>query len=733
MAKTIIISNRLPVKIHQDNHGLTLTPSAGGLATGLGSIYKQGNNLWVGWPGLFLHSEEDQKKVTAELRKESMVPIFLHKEHIKKYYEGFSNSTLWPLFHYYPQLTEYNTEDWEAYVEVNNIFCTEILKHAEPDDTIWVHDYQLLLLPEMLRKALPKASIGYFHHIPFPSYEIFRLLPWREPLVNGLLGADLIGFHTFDDMRHFLSTVSRTTGLDHEMGHFKHQGRFITVDAFPMGIDYEKYASSVTTEAVQKERKRFLSSTGNQRLILSIDRLDYTKGIPERIIAFDQLLTQFPEYRQKVSLILLVVPSRDTVTNYTHLKEELELLVGRINGKYGNLEWTPVHFFYRALPFNQLSALYSISDIALVTPLRDGMNLVCKEFVASKTDRKGVLVLSEMAGAAKELTEALIINPNDQEALVQSMRQALEMPLEEQALRLGEMQKTLQRYTIHRWVEVFMERLRYTKESQANFRAKILGRRMQQEISDEFHTAQKRLLLLDYDGTLRSFTQRPTDAKPDAKLREILRELAENPLNHVVIISGRDRRFLTKWLGDLNVGFVAEHGAWIKQENQEWHTIASMPQEWKQEILPMLEYYVDRTPGSLIEHKDYSLVWHFRKSEHGLGEMRARELVSNLQYLTGNMDIQVLEGNKVIEIKNAGINKGRASMNFVDWIKPDFILAIGDDWTDEDTFKSLPDDAYTIKVGNADSAAKFKLKSVDEVLHFLIKLTDMGNEKQSVA
>ena len=720
MSKTIIVSNRLPISIKKDEEGnLEYIPSSGGLATGLGSIYKKGNNLWLGWPGTFFTKEKNKEAVTENLHKENMAPVFLTEDDIHNFYEGFSNSTLWPLFHYFTQYVEYNPEFWESYVEVNRKFCEETLKYADESDVIWVHDYQLLLLPEMIREKLPNATIGFFNHIPFPSFEIFRSLPWRKQILNGMLGADLIGFHTYDDMRHFLSAVSRITGIDHSMGHLKSSNRIITVDALPMGIDYKKFSEAAISKETQKEVKQYYSYLNSQQLILSIDRLDYSKGIPQRLKAFDTYLERYADSREKVSLILLVVPSRDQVEHYAHLKEELDELVGRINGKYGTLNWTPVYYFYRSLPFSKLSALYCMADVALITPIRDGMNLVCKEYVASRLDRSGVLILSETAGSAKELADSILVNPNDHDQIVEAIHQALEMPEDEQDLHMSEMQDKLKRYDIHRWVDVFMERLIYTKEKQKELNARHLGERASQLITNNYKNANKRLICLDYDGTLVGFHGDPQKAEPDEELLSIIEALTKDPNNSVVIISGRDKDTLESWLGHFDLEFIAEHGVWFKEKGKEWAMADNLVQDWQEEILQILELYVDRTPGTFIEKKDYSLVWHYRKADTGFGDMRARELVSNLQYLTSNMDIQVLEGNKVIEVKNAGVNKGKAALKWLAKEEWEFITALGDDWTDEDTFHVMPDGAFTIKVGLTSSEARYNIKSYVEVRELL--------------
>ncbi|MFK7900974.1 MAG: bifunctional alpha,alpha-trehalose-phosphate synthase (UDP-forming)/trehalose-phosphatase [Cyclobacteriaceae bacterium] len=721
MSKTIIVSNRLPISISKNETGeLEYKPSSGGLATGLGSIYKSGDNLWLGWPGTFFTKPENKEKVTSELKKENMSPVFLSEKEMKEFYEGFSNSTLWPLFHYFTQYVEYDNDLWEAYVAVNRKFCDEVLKHANDKDIIWIHDYQLLLLPQMIREKLPNASIGFFNHIPFPSYEIFRQLPWRKELLEGVLGADLIGFHTYDDMRHFLSAVSRICGIDHSMGHLKCSDRIVTVDALPMGIDYEKFANAAISKDTQKEVKQFYGSLHSEQLILSIDRLDYSKGIPQRLLAFDDYLDKYPDQVGKVSLIMLVVPSRDNVEHYMHLKEELDELVGRINGKHGSLDWTPIYYFYRSLPFHKLSALYCMADVALVTPLRDGMNLVCKEYIASRLDKSGALILSETAGSAKELADAIQVNPNDRDAMVEAIHQALTMDADEQERHISEMQDKLKRYDINRWVDVFMKRLHYTKEKQKELIARQLSEKSKELIANNYKKAEKRLIYLDYDGTLVGFHSDPLKATPDKELHSIMKALTEDEKNTVLIISGRGKDTLQEWFGDYkNLEFIAEHGVWHKEKGEEWTMAENLQQDWQEEILQILELYVDRTPGTFIEKKDFSLVWHFRAAEAGFGELRARELVSNLQYLTSNMDVQVLEGNKVIEVKNAGINKGKSALRWLAKENWDFITALGDDWTDEDTFHVMPESAFTIKVGLTASEARYNIKSPIEVRELL--------------
>lgn len=722
MQRTIIVSNRLPVKIKKNEGKLVAEASEGGLATGLGSVYKQGRNLWIGWPGIDLGQESEKRQVTDMLGAENMRPVFLTDTEIKEFYEGFSNETLWPTFHYFNQYAVYQQQFWETYVQVNRKFCDEILAVAAPGDTIWIHDYQLLLLPGMVRRELPDSSIGFFQHIPFPSYEIFRLLPWRRPLLEGMLGADLVGFHTYDDMRHFLSAVNRIVGVPSHQGQVEVDNRSVMIDAFPMGIDYEKYAATAVSDEVEEQIAKYRPILKGEKLILSIDRLDYSKGIPQRLQAYELFLKKHPKFHEKVTLVMQVVPSRDEVEKYKELKEEVDELVGRINSSYRTIGWSPIQYFYRSFPLETLSAFYRMADVALVTPMRDGMNLVCKEYIASKHDGRGVLILSEMAGASKELSDSILINPNDINGMVDALHTALTMPEDEQIKHTSIMQQTIRRYNIHHWVKLFMSRLAYVKKKQKVLATRKIDRETMEKIREQYVRAQNRLIFLDYDGTLTPFRAKPGQAEPDGELIDLLRRLTADPKNQVVIISGRDCHTLEKWLGTLPVDIIAEHGVWLKKYGQGWTTIRTMDNDWKDNIRPVMDLHVSRTPGSLIEEKDYSLVWHYRRVETGLGEMRARELASHLSYLVANTQLQVMEGEKVVEVKNLAVNKGTATTRWLEYYPAECIIAIGDDRTDEDIFHVMPENAVTIKVGSKRSRAKYNTPSYTTVRALLNSL-----------
>ena len=725
MPKTIIVSNRLPVKIAKTDGDYQISPSEGGLATGLGSIYKQDNNIWIGWPGLEVTEQQDKDAITDELQALSLLPVFLSQQEISEYYEGFSNEVLWPVFHYYASTyANYPQSNWDYYQLVNQKFCDAILKIAEPGDTIWIHDYQLLLLPALVRHALPDVAIGFFLHIPFPSHEMFRLIPWRYELLEGMLGADLIGFHTFDDVRHFLGTTTRILPVTSSANIITSNDRSIVAESFPMGIDEEKYASLPQTPEVKEQIKQVQDTFKDTKLILSIDRLDYSKGILQRLEGFDLFLKLNPEYIGKITLYMIVVPSRDTVPQYKHLRDQIDKKAGYLNALYRTMDWSPVHYYYRSFPIETLSALYYSADVCLVTPMRDGMNLVSKEYVASRINNDGVLILSEMAGASKELIDAIIVNPNNIGEICRAIYEAINMPLAEQQTRMIQMRENVHKFNITHWVKIFMDRLKEVKTLQRSMQTRHVSGTTGQSIINRYAKTKNRIIFLDYDGTLVGFKSNIAQADPDKELYDLINLLTDDPANHVVLISGRKHETLSDWFDQSNLYLIAEHGAWFKQQNTSWHKISGLSDSWKQSIYPILETYVDRTPGAFIEEKTYSLVWHYRKAQNGLGELRANELANNLKYLANDKGLQLLPGDKVLEIKNMEVNKGKAALSLTEHDNYDFIIAFGDDYTDEDIFKSLPDSAITVKVGSNISAAKFYLRNPVEVRQFLLDMAE---------
>jgi len=724
--KFIIVSNRLPVSVAKVDGKLTFSPSSGGLATAMSSIPMENNKrLWIGWPGISSDELTSAEKaiITKKLREYGCAPVFLTAQQVKNFYEGYANDTIWPLFHYFQSYARYSDEYWSAYRTVNALFNKAIIKYAHPKATVWIHDYHLMLLPRLTRMALPRSTVGFFLHIPFPSFEIFRLLPNRKEILEGLLGSDLVGFHTYDYARYFMSSVLRTLGHENNHGAIMLNDRIVTADAFPIGIDYEKFTKALRAKATHKEVQILNNHYADQRIILSVDRLDYSKGIPNRLQAFEEFLEQNPKYHKKVSLVIIAVPSRIEVQTYKDLRDSIEQTVSRINGTYASVDWTPISYQFKNIPFEQLVALYSKADVALVTPLRDGMNLVAKEYVACKQETSGVLILSELTGAADELQEAIRINPNDFGSIVAGLKRALIMPKREQRQRMLAMQRRISRYTVQRWAADFMQELAKSKETQSGHSGKILSSEEKEMLREDFKHAKRRAIFLDYDGTLTNFVSSPEPGKaaPSRSLKKLLQELAALPNTELCIISGRTREALERWFGKMPITLVAEHGSWVKQ-NGEWAQGLFSFQEHKRILRPIMEHYAERTPGARIEEKNFALVWHYRNVPPELAYARNSSLRHELSSVLSGSEVGVFSGNKVIEVKPRAIRKSTIIGELLDSNPADFVLCAGDDYTDEDMFEAVDEASYTIKVGPKETHARFQVPSVEKLRDVLKSL-----------
>lgn len=737
----VVVSNRLPFTVSIKEGEPQFTISSGGLTTGLWSYLERGQTgstqrpdlLWLGWPGTSVSPEHHALVKDYAEKHFKAVPLFLPEESMERFYHGFCNKTLWPLFHYFPTLTRYEAGYWQEYQRVNSVFANALLEVLRPDDVLWVHDYQLMLVPRLIREKFPEMPIGFFLHIPFPSWEIFRLLPrnWRSEIIEGLLGASLIGFHTHDYTRDFLTSVLRTAGYEHQLGSLTLRDRVVKVDTFPMGIDFQRFAQAAASAETELQAAEFRGKCSGQKIIFSVDRLDYTKGIINRLRGYDLFLKQNPQWHGKVVFVVSVAPSRTGIETYQAMKQELEQTVGRIVGAYGNVHWTPLIYQYRNLGFEEIVAMYRACDVALITPLRDGMNLVAKEFIASRPDQTGVLILSEMAGAAKEMGEALVINPHHPDDFASALEKALTMPPEEQVRRNRLLQERLRRYDVNRWAEDFIQALYCTQKTEAARRARYLGGKTQTALLQQYRTTQHAAMFLDYDGTLVPFVGDPRLAQPDKELLDLLGDLSANSTTDIVIVSGRPRRDLEEWFGSLPIDLIAEHGVWLRLKGGQWQMLRPLTAEWKERIRPILQLYVDRLPGALLEEKEFALAWHYRQADPELASVRAKELLDDLAGYTRNIDVQVLEGDKVLEVRNTGVTKGTAAMEWLAAYVPDFILAVGDDWTDEDLFRALPSTAFSVRVGLANTAARYHVGNHNAVRRLLRELRNLSCERIS--
>ncbi|HVV66785.1 MAG TPA: bifunctional alpha,alpha-trehalose-phosphate synthase (UDP-forming)/trehalose-phosphatase [Candidatus Saccharimonadales bacterium] len=723
MPQVIIVSNRLPVSVKKDNGQLSFYPSLGGLATGLASYIEDSKNKWIGWPGIAsdeLKANEKQE-IIEELAKHNCSPVFLTKSEIGNFYNGYSNSVLWPQFHTLPGQRKIKDSDrtkwWSSYRNVNRQFAEATLNLAETSDKIWVHDYQLTLVPELVRAERSDLNIGFFLHIPFPKSKTFSRLAEHKRLLHGMLGADVIGFHTAEYVANFLESCS-AAGLAHaESNMVTLSDHTVQVNNFPMGIDYEKYAAASKSKAVKAAYRKYRKRYKHLRVIVAVDRLDPSKGLVERLEAYRTFLQLQPKMQGKIVFSMVAAPSRTDVAAYRNLAKRLQSLVDEINTTYGTAKWQPVDYINVSVPFEEVTALFKIADVAFIAPLRDGMNLVAKEFIASKR-KGGVLILSQTAGAAEELPDAILVNPRKQEELVDALQQALTMRRRELRGRLKRMQQQLATNTVQEWAAGFVETLRKPVPGTPVITPPLKGRTRSQLLKD-YTAAKKRLLFLDYDGSLVPLIEDYKAAKPPKQLINLLKTLAADKRNEVVLISGRDVTDLDKWFGSLPINLVAEHGAALKRSHKKsWQTIEKVDTKWKRTLIPVLEKYAALTPKARVEIKPHSLVWHYRGSPSYYAQKYAVTIKRALKSIVKDYGLQIVQGNKMLEIKNPRISKGEAAAY---WLAGnyDFIMSIGDDATDEELFEALPEAAYSIKVGRGRTAASSRLPSSAEAMKLL--------------
>jgi trehalose 6-phosphate synthase/phosphatase len=598
-----------------------------------------------------------------------------------------------------------------------------------------VHDYHLMLLPALLRARLPGARIGLFLHVPFPSSEVFRILPWRREVLEGALGADLVGFHTFAYMRHFAASLLHVEGVEPDIDRVHlANGREVRLGVFPMGVDVARFAELARDPDVLAEADAIRRDAGGRQIVLGIDRLDYTKGIPRRLEAVERLLGREPPLRERIRYLQVAVPSREAVDSYQRFARQVEERVGHINGECGTLHSTPVHYVHRSVSARELVALYCSADVMLVTPLRDGMNLVAKEFVASRVDEDGVLVLSEFAGAAAELGEALVVNPYDVDAVARSIERALSMSIAERRARMKALRKAVTQHDINAWAESFLSQLDATRPIDCTPAVQSPESTLVTALAGAQATRSVRLLL-DYDGTLVPFARSPELAAPDDEILSLLDAVATSPGVNVDIVSGRPREILHAWFDDHPLALWAEHGFWHRPlPGAEWQAAAVMRPEPLDRIRHMLEQFTASTPGSRLEVKSASIAWHYRAVQREFGARQAHELRMLLGDALSNQPFQVLEGDKVIEVRLRGVSKAVVAQRVHADTSPDtLVVAIGDDRTDDELFRALPVSALTVAVGRRPTSARFRVDDYHAVRQILRVLVADGSSAQPVS
>lgn len=716
--KLIVAALRLPVTMSRKDGEWVATASGGGLVTGLKAMAGTRPFVWIGWPGNFI-PEQNREAVSAEIARHGGAPIYLTRADADGFYGEFSNRAVWPLFHGLVDRVRFDQDAWNTYVRVNQMYADEICRLAEPNDLIWVHDYQLCLVPQMLRQKGVTCPIGFFLHIPFPSSEVYRTLPVRDQILNGLLGADYIGFHAYEYVSHFRKACLRVLGLESDPGSFPVSTHRVHLGVLPIGIDPAEVRTMAKGEPARAERENVEQTYRGKKIIIGVDRLDYTKGIPEKLLAFEELLKTSPRWRERCVLLQVAAPSRESVDEYQQLKRRVDELVGRINGRYSTPGHTPIVYINQSIARERLVGMYQAADVALVTPIRDGMNLVALEYIAARGELGGRLILSEFAGAAYLLPGAHLVNPYN----VSEVAQALVDELEGGSRDWAHMLDFVEENTSQSWAQRFLAELEHTRDDRvprARFRID------QPTVQKRLIRAKQPLVLLDYDGTLRGYEKRPEQATPTARIHEVLALLAQHA--SVYIISGRPLEVLEAWFGDLPVGLVCEHGLSTRDVGGEWREISTTHTAILKRVEALFEEFKRRTPGASIERKKASVAWHYRSADPEFGLFQAGELLAELEDLLRKRPYGVLRGNRVIEVRHLNCTKGNAVEQLLRQHKgADAVLCAGDDRTDEDMLEAVRrlarDKSVTCWVGGHNLLADYW---ADSPASFLEQLEQLG-------
>ncbi len=682
----------------------------------------------VGWTGKPAPGHEQREQLARELKTaRGQIPIFLDENTIRHYHDGFCHTSLWPLLHYLPGHAEYEQEWFAAYQHVNHLFADIVTERYRTGDIIWVHDYHLMLVPQLIRERIPNARIGFFLHTPFPSYELFRCHPNRSELLAGTLGADLIGFQTFGYLRHFRSTVLRLLGIESDIDQIVREGFVTQIGVFPVGVKTEMIAQARKAPDYEKCLAEYRQTFAGKRIVFSVDRLDYSQGIQKKLRAIENYLASHPEERHRVVFILLVSATGAHSRDVRQLTHDIEHAVGRINGRYSSVNNIPVHYLNRWVPFIELCALYNLADVALVTPLMDGMNVIAKEFVACKDqDSCGVLVLSEFAGASEELFAALRVNPYNTGQASTVIATALEMPLEEQRKRLRSMHERIAGYDSARWTRSFLQNI-----ETAGLQVEQKTRQLDEDIIRLFRPSDSRkALFLDYDGSLREFVDSPEDAVPSDDLLQIFEAFEQRDDLDVYIVSGRDQQFLDKHFSRFRVTLVGEHGFFYKRPGGEWQTMAGdIDLSWKETITRIFEFYSMSTPSTKVEEKHSAVVWHYRQADPEFGAWKAANLIGELTETISNLPVCIHQGQRIVEVSSQHVSKGMAVARFMNETAYDRILCAGDDKTDETMLYFDDEKVVTVKVGDKDTDAAYRVSSPQSFRRFLAAI----NEKEEDA
>ncbi len=729
--KKIFISNRLPFSI--DLKTKSIKKGSGGLVSALLGVNLEDPFFWMGFE-TDIESAKKIKNETPNIIPHIRVnPVLVDKKTYDQYYDGFCNDVIWPLFHYESQHAFFKRSDWQAYVACNRIMADEVLKIAEPQDTIWIHDFHFLLLPKMLRQGNSNLKIGLFLHTPFPSSEIFRQLPVREQILNGMIQSNLIGFHEHSYLRHFTVSLKAHLGIDSTFFKAEVGDHDLHLGVYPISIDVEKWKNNSLSENVLVKSQILNEKIKIPFLILGVDRLDYTKGLELKLHGFRRFLQKYPDLRGRVSLLQIAVPTRTQVPSYIRLKKEVDELVGMINGEFAEPGYAPIHYIFNSLSEDELLTLYKRADCLLITSKRDGMNLVAIEYAISQDkSNPGVLIVSEFAGAASLLGQALIINPWDEDSIAEAIKSAYDMPVFEKIKRVKSLHVVLSQYSATQWALGYLKDLEAASSRTAKspvVRLEAMNQYQSLDLFQKIMQAPKCLLVMDYDGTLVGIKSLPEFAILPNNLRTLIYDLGN--YFSILIISGRDKEFLDEQFEDCDVTLAAEHGAFYRTGYEPWKSrVSSDIQSWFSEVKKVMKAYSETVPLSFVECKEASLVWHFRQSPTDFASFRAKKLDEELQVGLANQPVSVTIGSKIVEAKAVECHKG----SFLKWIlehenfQDVLTICLGDDRTDEDMFKVLDQRGVSIKVGPGVTSAQYRLAGQEDVISFL---KEVLNRKQA--
>ncbi|KAK9706884.1 hypothetical protein RND81_07G158400 [Saponaria officinalis] len=699
--RLLVIANRLPVSATRNGtDSWQLEISVGGLVSALSGLQDL-EARWIGWAGVNVPDEVGQQSLTKALAEKKCIPVFLDEETFHQYYNGYCNKILWPLLHYFglPQEDRLATtrgvqSQFDAYRTANRRFADVVCEHYKEGDIVWCHDYHLMFLPQFLKEYSSSMKVGWFLHTPFPSSEILRALPSRSQLLRSVLSADLVGFHTYDYARHFVSACTRILGLEGTPEGVDNQGRLTRVAAFPVGIDSERFTRALELQQVQDYMKDMRERFNGRKVMLGVDRLDMIKGIPQKILAFEKFLEENPDWCDKVVLLQIAVPTRTDIPEYRKLTSQVHEIVGRINGRFGSLTSVPIHHLDRSLDFSALCALYAVTDVALVTSLRDGMNLVSYEFVACQASKKGVLILSEFAGSAQSLgAGAILVNPWNISEIASSIYYALNMPSEEREKRHQLNYKYVTNHTAQRWAEIFVSELNGTLVETQIHAAQVRPPLPVCIAAENYARSDHRLVVLGFNATLTKSVKtsgryKDTDLNLHPEMQETLRKISNDPNTTVLVMSGSDRDVLDNNFSRYNLWLAAENGMFLRHTKGGWMT--TMPEclnmEWVDSIKDVFEYFTERTPRSYFDYRETSLLWSFKYADVEFGRIQAKDLLQHLW--TGpisNTFVDIFQGATTVEVRAAGVTKGAAMHRILGEMvyrksitKPvDYVLCVG--------------------------------------------------------